>query len=58
LRKKLDSKLFMVIFQRTQDGKMQGGSKEQFDGDIITKIEKDAQNYQNIYATFDKKQTQ
>ena len=35
LRKKYDSKLFLVIFQQTADGKMRGGSKSQYDGDII-----------------------
>ena len=35
LRKKYDGKLFLVIFQQTVDGKMRGGSKSQFDGDII-----------------------
>ena len=35
LRKKYDGKLFLVIFQQTADGKMRGGSKSQFDGDII-----------------------
>nr|DAX68460.1 MAG TPA: DnaB-like helicase [Bacteriophage sp.] len=35
LRKKYNGKLFLVIFQQTADGKMRGGSKSQFDGDII-----------------------
>ncbi|WDO13048.1 zincin-like metallopeptidase domain-containing protein [Flavobacterium sp. WW92] len=35
LRKKYDGKLFVVIYQLTGDGKMRGGSKSQFDGDII-----------------------
>ena len=35
LRKKYDGKLFLVIFQQTANGKMRGGSKSQFDGDII-----------------------
>ncbi|HLF53532.1 ArdC family protein [Flavobacterium sp.] len=35
LRKKYDGKLFIIIFQLTTDGKMRGGSKSQFDGDII-----------------------
>ena len=35
LRKKYDGKLFLVIFQQTAGGKMRGGSKSQFDGDII-----------------------
>ena len=39
LRKKYDGKLFLVIFQQTADGKMRGGSKSQFDGDIILFME-------------------
>lgn len=35
LRKKYNGKLFVVIFQQTTDGKMRGGSKSQFDGDVI-----------------------
>lgn len=35
LRKKYDGKLFLVIFQQTANGKMRGGSKSQYDGDII-----------------------
>ncbi|HEX8269754.1 MAG TPA: zincin-like metallopeptidase domain-containing protein [Flavobacterium sp.] len=35
LRKKYHGKLFIVIFQQTGDGKMRGGSKSEFDGDII-----------------------
>ncbi len=40
LRRRYDGKLFIVVFQRTQDGKMRGGSQAQFDGDIILKIDK------------------
>lgn len=39
LRKKFDGKLFIVIYQLTGDGKMRGGSKSQFDGDIILMTE-------------------
>ena len=35
LRKKYDGKLFLLIYQLTGDGKMSGGSKSEFDGDII-----------------------
>ena len=35
LRKKYDGKLFLLIYQLTGDGKMRGGSKSEFDGDII-----------------------
>ena len=41
LRKKFDGKLFVSIFQRTSSGKMRGGSKASFDGDIILRMEKD-----------------
>lgn len=58
LRKKLNGKAFVVIFQRTQDGKMRGGSDTAFDGDIITKIEKDVEDYRNNYAFFDKNRYQ
>lgn len=58
LRKKLNGKAFFVIFQRTQDGKMRGGSDTAFDGDIITKIEKDVEDYRKNYAFFDKNRYQ
>ena len=35
LRKKYDGKLFLLIYQLTGEGKMRGGSKSEFDGDII-----------------------
>ena len=35
LRKKYDGKLFLLIYQLTGDGKMRGGSKSEYDGDII-----------------------
>ncbi|GIZ16208.1 hypothetical protein RCZ15_25070 [Capnocytophaga catalasegens] len=53
LRKKYHGKLFLVIFQQTTDGKMRGGSKSQFDGDIILFTEKFA-NYQENYVYPDK----
>ena len=40
LRKAYNGKLIFAIFQRTVTGSMRGGSKAQFDGDIIMKIEK------------------
>ena len=53
LRKAFDGKLFVVIFQRTADGKMRGGSKSAFDGDIIMRMEKSA-DYKDTYAYFNK----
>lgn len=61
LRKKFNGKLFFPVYQRTQDGKMRGGSEAQFDGDIILKIQKqldfkdnfvyaDKNRYQNMGA--------
>ena len=35
LRKKYDGKLFLFIYQLTGEGKMRGGSKSEYDGDII-----------------------
>ena len=35
LRKKYNSKLFLLIYQLTGEGKMRGGSESEFDGDII-----------------------
>ena len=49
LRKKYHGKLFVIIFQQTTDGKMRGGSKSQFDGDIILLTEAFA-NYQENYV--------
>ena len=53
LRKKYDGKLFLVIFQQTADGKMRGGSKSQFDGDIILFTET-FPNYRENYVYPDK----
>ncbi|MFK8274030.1 P-loop NTPase family protein [Capnocytophaga canimorsus] len=53
LRKKYNGKLFLVIFQQTTDGKMRGGSKSQFDGDIILFTEK-FPNYQENFVYPDK----
>ncbi|PKB18389.1 zincin-like metallopeptidase domain-containing protein [Flavobacterium sp. 5] len=52
LRKKYNGKLFIVIFQQTTGGSMRGGSKSQFDADIVLfteKFEDYKQNY--VYAT-------
>jgi len=57
LRRKFNSKLFFVIFQRTQDGKMRGGSKAQFDGDVILKISK-ADDFRENYVYADKNRYQ
>ncbi|WP_130735518.1 LPD29 domain-containing protein [Flavobacterium sp. J27] len=54
IRKRYNGKLFFVIYQRTQDGKMRGGSASQFDADATMKVEKDATDYKNSYAYFDK----
>lgn len=52
LRKKYDGKLFIVIFQQTTDGSMRGGSKSQFDADIVLFTEKFDDYKQNyVYAT-------
>lgn len=57
LRKKFDGKLIFTIFQRTQDGKMRGGSNAQFDGDIILKIVKH-DNFKENYVIADKNRYQ
>lgn len=52
LRKKYDGKLFIVIFQQTTDGSMRGGSKSQFDADVVLFTEKFDDYKQNyVYAT-------
>lgn len=57
LRKKYDGKLFIVIFQQTTDGKMRGGSKSQFDADIVLYTEKKS-NYRDNYIFADKNRYQ
>lgn len=57
LRKKYDSKLFIVIFQQTTDGKMRGGSKSQFDADIVLFTEKKT-DYRDNYIYADKNRYQ
>ncbi len=54
LRKAYDGKLFFCIFQRTVTGGMRGGSKAQFDGDIILKVFKDVDDFKNNYIYADK----
>jgi len=49
LRKKFNGKLFIVIFQRTVNGTMRGGSDSAFDGDIILKGIVDRDDYRNNY---------
>lgn len=57
LRKKYDGKLFIVIFQQTADGKMRGGTKSQFDADIVLFTEK-YDDYTNNYVYADKNRYQ
>lgn len=58
-RKKYNGKGLFVIFQRTVNNTMRGGSRFQFDGDIIMKIAKDKEgNFKNNYAYFDKNRYQ
>jgi antirestriction protein ArdC len=57
LRKKYDGKLFIVIFQQTTDGKMRGGSKSQFDADIVLFTEK-KDDYRENYIYADKNRYQ
>ncbi len=56
-RKAYDGKLFFTIFQRTQDGKMRGGSQAQFDGDIILKVGK-REDFKENYLFADKNRYQ
>jgi hypothetical protein len=59
LRKAYNGKLFFTIFQRTQDGKMRGGSNAQFDGDIVLKANKGVNFTENyIYADKNRYQSQ
>ncbi|UOB18576.1 zincin-like metallopeptidase domain-containing protein [Abyssalbus ytuae] len=48
LRKALDGKIIVTIFQRTQDGKMRGGANAAFDGDIILEVVADP-DYRKSY---------
>ncbi len=56
-RKAYDGKLFIIIYQQTTDGKMRGGSKSQFDGDVICFVQKES-NYQDNYCWMDKNRYQ
>lgn len=49
-RKAFNGKIFFIIFQRTSDGKMRGGAKGGFDGDIILKVEVDREDFRNNYV--------
>ena len=57
LRKKYNGKLFLVIFQQTTDGKMRGGSKSQFDADIVLFTKKES-DYRDNYVYTDKNRYQ
>ncbi|TPG44377.1 hypothetical protein [Flavobacterium pectinovorum] len=57
LRKKYNGKLFIVIFQQTTDGKMRGGSKSQFDADVVLFTEKKS-DYRENYIFADKNRYQ
>src|SRR5690606_9426968 len=48
LRKRLNGKLIVAIFQRTQNGQMRGGAKAAFDGDVILEVVKD-EDFRNSY---------
>ena len=48
LRKKYNGKLFIVIFQQTTSGAMRGGSKSEYDADIVLFTEK-KDNYEKNY---------
>ncbi len=56
-RKKYDGKLFIIIYQLTTDGKMYGGAKNKFDGDVILMIKKHA-DFADNYAFADKNRYQ
>lgn len=49
LRKALNGKIIVTIFQRTGSGQMRGGSKAGFDGDIILEIVK-TDDYRDSYV--------
>jgi antirestriction protein ArdC len=54
LRKAFDGKLFLCIFQRTVNGTMRGGASAGFDGDIILKMHKDTEDFNNNFVYADK----
>ncbi|MFN3909204.1 MAG: hypothetical protein ACK4JX_09260 [Flavobacterium sp.] len=53
LRKRFDSKVFVIIFQQTTTGRTKGGAEVVFDGDIIIKMVK-GETFADNYAYFDK----
>jgi len=53
IRNKFDGKIFSIIYQRTQGGKMRGGAEAQFDGDVILKINK-TDDFKQNYVYYDK----
>lgn len=57
LRKGFNGKLFFAIFQRTVTGTMRGGSKAQFDGDVILKIVKE-DDFKDNFVVADKNRYQ
>ncbi len=57
LRKKYDGKLFIVIFQQTSNGSMRGGTKSQFDADIVLFTEK-FDDFSKNYIYIDKNRYQ
>lgn len=53
LRNALHGKFIVVIYQRTQDGKMRGGSAAAFDADMVCKVDK-GEDFRNNEAYWDK----
>ena len=53
MRKKFKGKFFIIIFQLTSSGAMRGGTDAQFDGDIISFIEK-GERFEDNYIYHDK----
>ncbi len=39
--------MFVLTVQRTTDGKMRGGSKTEFNGDVILKVDVDREDFRN-----------
>ncbi|MFL0136450.1 zincin-like metallopeptidase domain-containing protein [Tenacibaculum maritimum] len=48
-RKKYNGKVFLIINQRTKDGKMRGGANVAYDGDIVLKGVVDREDFKNNY---------
>ena len=53
VRRAHDEKLYAIIYQRTTEGTMRGGSNAQYDGDAVAKIMKDPDFTKN-YVYWDK----